>query len=456
MSKNDIENQKARSLYEKPVKTPENLLYDKYGFITEQKAKNEANNEKIDRRWREILTAYENNPILSQDCVNSSNQRLMDDSDRKERKSDQNLFSSLKDTFLKNSNKKSISSPIQGLVTQSYHNILESTEILKYLVFKGIPLELKTRIWPFLLQRRGLFLIYRERIEDKHKKHSKYYDEKNLSSSDQKSTTLNYSIKLKSKEKKSSKTNQDSNSISDICAILEQQYQILKNKPSGFEYQIHVDVQRTFRNHKFFYQEYSQKQCELFNILVAFSNHNKEVGYCQGMSSFTSLILMFFDELDTFLILKDILADLEQLFDKCLSLLQNLILLQKQQFISIIPEIFYILKNEDIDLCLFLYSWYLTLFTRFDIKLVLRIWDIFMFYGSSAILPITTGILSYFSQEIASLKGECLISFLNQIETQVLSDSQVDSIIKRIEYVIDECDLEDIAQILHFLNPKIN
>ena len=41
---------------------------------------------------------------------------------------------------------------------------------------------------------------------------------------------------------------------------------------------------------------YSEKQQQLFHVLVAYSMYNTEVGYCQGMSQIAALLLMFMGE----------------------------------------------------------------------------------------------------------------------------------------------------------------
>ncbi|XP_029657064.1 USP6 N-terminal-like protein [Octopus sinensis] len=64
--------------------------------------------------------------------------------------------------------------------------------------------------------------------------------------------------------------------------------------------QIHLDVQRTFRNHVSFSEEYGHKQIQLFNVLLAYSVYNTEVGYCQGMSEVAALVLMYMGEEEAF------------------------------------------------------------------------------------------------------------------------------------------------------------
>lgn len=46
--------------------------------------------------------------------------------------------------------------------------------------------------------------------------------------------------------------------------------------------QIDSDVNRQFRENIFFRERYNLKQKQMFNVLVAYSMYNSEVGYCQG------------------------------------------------------------------------------------------------------------------------------------------------------------------------------
>jgi USP6 N-terminal-like protein len=64
--------------------------------------------------------------------------------------------------------------------------------------------------------------------------------------------------------------------------------------------QIDFDVNRQFREHLFYMERYSTKQKSLFNVLVAYSMYNMEVGYCQGMATVCGVLLMYMDEEEAF------------------------------------------------------------------------------------------------------------------------------------------------------------
>ncbi|NXT05818.1 US6NL protein, partial [Prunella fulvescens] len=72
--------------------------------------------------------------------------------------------------------------------------------------------------------------------------------------------------------------------------------------------QIDLDVNRTYRDNIMFRDRYGVKQQSLFHILAAYSIYNTEVGYCQGMSQITALLLMFMNEEDAFWALVKLLS----------------------------------------------------------------------------------------------------------------------------------------------------
>ncbi|KFO34493.1 USP6 N-terminal-like protein [Fukomys damarensis] len=80
-------------------------------------------------------------------------------------------------------------------------------------------------------------------------------------------------------------------------------YNKLKHRARGCSpdiRQIDLDVNRTFRDHIMFRDRYGVKQQSLFHVLAAYSIYNTEVGYCQGMSQITALLLMYMNEEDAF------------------------------------------------------------------------------------------------------------------------------------------------------------
>ena len=73
-------------------------------------------------------------------------------------------------------------------------------------------------------------------------------------------------------------------------------YKTLYLKISGYERQIDLDIERTLRDHMMFKIRFCQAQVSLFKILVAYSNFDPIVGYCQGMSTVAAFLLLYFNE----------------------------------------------------------------------------------------------------------------------------------------------------------------
>lgn len=72
---------------------------------------------------------------------------------------------------------------------------------------------------------------------------------------------------------------------------------------------IKIDLPRTFPDNIYF--ENHNIRYQLFNVLVAYAHHNKEVGYCQGLNYIAGLILIITkNEEWTFWLLKVLLDNI--------------------------------------------------------------------------------------------------------------------------------------------------
>ncbi|KAF9419799.1 hypothetical protein HW555_003798 [Spodoptera exigua] len=141
--------------------------------------------------------------------------------------------------------------------------------------------------------------------------------------------------------------------------------------------QIDSDVNRQFREHQFYRERYSEKQCSLFNVLCAYSMYNSEVGYCQGMSGLAGVLLMYMDEEDAFWALAVLLSD------------KNAIL--------------YSLK------------WFFVCFVeRVPFSLCLRVWDIYLLDGERVVTAMAYTILKLHKKAIMKLNDMDLIVKLHK------------------------------------------
>lgn len=61
---------------------------------------------------------------------------------------------------------------------------------------------------------------------------------------------------------------------------------------SACEKVIRRDIARTYPEHDFFKEKDGLGQESLFNVMKAYSLHDREVGYCQGSAFIVGLLLM--------------------------------------------------------------------------------------------------------------------------------------------------------------------
>jgi hypothetical protein len=77
-------------------------------------------------------------------------------------------------------------------------------------------------------------------------------------------------------------------------------------------FQIATDIPRTFPTNIFFRgKDPKSLEQPLFNVLLAFANHNSRIGYCQGMNFVAGMLLLVTkDEDKSFWLLKTLLEDI--------------------------------------------------------------------------------------------------------------------------------------------------
>jgi hypothetical protein len=197
----------------------------------------------------------------------------------------------------------------------------------------------------------------------------------------------------------------------------ETEFPSLYLKVSGFERQIDLDIERTLRDHILFKIRYSQAQISLFKILVAYSNLDVEVGYCQGMSTIAAFLLLYFDESAAFDAFVRLMArdELRLMYRTGFPLLFEYFWIQERLMKKFLPSLWVHLSKHSITTSIYATKWYLTLFLSFPTRLAARIWDLFLFYGMD-ILPLTAvALLKMHEKRICGMGFEETMQFLSRI-----------------------------------------
>ncbi|KAM6962187.1 USP6 N-terminal-like protein isoform 2-T2 [Tautogolabrus adspersus] len=197
-------------------------------------------------------------------------------------------------------------------------------------------------------------------------------------------------------------------------------YEKLKARARGVSpdiRQIDLDVNRTYRDHIMFMHRYDVKQQALFHVLTAYSMYNTEVGYCQGMSQITALLLIYMNEEDAFWALVKLLSGQKHTmhgffvpgFPKLMRFQEHHDRILKKTM----PKLKQHLDNQEVFTSLYTMKWFFQCFLdRTPFTLTLRIWDIYILEGERVLPSMSYTILKLHKKHLMKLTMEELVEFL--------------------------------------------
>ncbi len=179
-------------------------------------------------------------------------------------------------------------------------------------------------------------------------------------------------------------------------------FSLLTQNDTENELLIKKDIDRTYFN----LNDINLYSTSLFNILKAYAIFDYEVGYCQGMNFIVLQILsvMHNEELSfwMFFYIMQVKKWRSNFLENTPSLILHILNL-KSRIISSLPRLYFHLKKEDIIEKLYgIFSpIYTTIFSyRVSGEYSLRIWDLFIEYGSSIITESIISMLQHNEDEL--------------------------------------------------------
>ena len=219
---------------------------------------------------------------------------------------------------------------------------------------------------------------------------------------------------------------------------------------------IKLDIIRTS-----FETEEESKRIKIGNMLKAISKELPSLNYCQGMNQIAAFLLDVCDynEEEAFYIFLSLMIDsvYSSLFKNELENL-NILFYQFERILShTSPEIYSYLKDNKITPGFFVSPWFITLFTdAFDDKknsnnkkIIMKIFDLFIFEGWKAIIKIGISLLKYNENKILQTPVEELLNFLTNdiIKSKFFDKNNLDSVLKSdFEIKISKKTLEEINE----------
>lgn len=196
---------------------------------------------------------------------------------------------------------------------------------------------------------------------------------------------------------------------------------------------IELDLSRTFPQLQFF-QRGGPMYETLMDVLSTFVIYRPDIGYVQGMSYITAMLLLYLDSYSSFVCLANMLGSYH---------FQYFFRMRKDE-IDIYMEAFELLLDEvDSSLCkhlkvqkiepqFYLMDWFITLFSKsLPLDIAVRLWDLFFLDGEAYLFRAAIGILTYFADTLKSSNFEeimCLLTRLPQeFDEQRLFDNIQDA-----------------------------
>ena len=231
--------------------------------------------------------------------------------------------------------------------------------------------------------------------------------------------------------------------------------------------QIEKDLLRTLPTNACFTASNSVGIPRLRRVLQTIAWLYPNIGYCQGMGTIVASLLLFLEEEDTFWLMCSILEDLlpASYYSHSLIGVQADMKVLRHLIATYLPELDVQFKKHDIELSLICINWYLTLFSNvFDMRILLRIWDLFFYEGSTALFQITLAMFKINESKILSSESSSQIfSILTEMPTEIVDVDFLLEIMIRVASSINKNLLDSarrkhqaylMAQIGQIINPS--
>jgi len=186
-------------------------------------------------------------------------------------------------------------------------------------------------------------------------------------------------------------------------------YRILITQETPYESVIRKDTSRTFPANEHFKESGSSGQDSIYRLCKAYSIHDKEIGYCQGLTFMTAALLLHMPEEQAFLLLVSIMRNygVRNLFRRGFENLQLRFYQLERLMEEIIPDLYQHFVSIGVEAHMFASQWFLTLFTaKFPLHVVFYILDLFLLQGMETIFQVALALLLLSKKELISTDFE--------------------------------------------------
>jgi hypothetical protein len=192
---------------------------------------------------------------------------------------------------------------------------------------------------------------------------------------------------------------------------------------------IEKDLDRTFPENIFFNKMGKER---LRNVLLAYSERNPKVGYCQSMNFIVALLLLHLDEEDSFWVMCAIIEDM------CPAYFGNMMLgsrIDQYVFESLLktkhPALKRHLDTLGASLPLLTTPWFLCLFAvALPCETVFRVWDVLFYEGFSAVFRISLALFRMAEPQLMSARS--LGQVMGMLKADLLHLYAIDPVVRTL------------------------
>ena len=198
---------------------------------------------------------------------------------------------------------------------------------------------------------------------------------------------------------------------------LKTKYNFYLSYKSEFSDKIRQDLSRTFPQDRSFNTQLNH--IKLYNVLNAYSNYNKLIGYTQGLNFIAATGLYFFNNEEEVFLFLDCLINRFQL-EKYLSIKNEKLYDKYNYFCELLnkynPSVIKFFEEKGLNHCFFSIGWMLTLFSNsMKRKYLIKTWCFMIIYGWKFFYCLTIQILNFYKNEILSKEENKLSDFMKSI-----------------------------------------
>jgi ankyrin repeat protein len=230
------------------------------------------------------------------------------------------------------------------------------------------------------------------------------------------------------------------NTMATLAAVIDkkakEEYHVMLAMQSKWTTQIDLDVNRAARNHMMFRERYGKGQRALFSILKAYSSFDTDVGYCQGMSDMTALLLKYVTEEEAYWMLASLMTSgkwkMRELFLPGFPKLQQAFFVHEALLSQYSPTLAHHLTKENVLAPFYTTKWYLLAFLDiFPFEVTIRLWDLLLAEGYEIVYSVGVGVMRMYEGEFLGKSFDKIMAFMRGMETlNVNADKFISFIIK--------------------------